>query len=305
MELYKQFRPDTFDKVVGNRAVVGSLKNSVAQGEVPHTILFSGPSGCGKTTLARILARELGCAPQDYNETNSANFRGIDSAREIITQMAYAPSGGKCRVWVMDECHKITDDAWNALLKPMEDTPDHVYFFLCTTNPEKLPKTIRTRCQPHDVQALSPEDIGKGILIPVCKARGIRPPMEILKLIATECMGSSRVALQTLEKVAGLPEDQMAEAAKTMISRESQVNQLCQLLLKKSKDWSEMATIIKGLTEEPESIRRAVLGYMNVVLLNSGNSRAYGIAGCFEKDYFTTGKTGLTMSCFDAMFGLG
>lgn len=298
MELYKKYRPETLDAVVGNGAVVAALK-SLDKDAVPHAILFTGPSGCGKTTLARILSGILGVAEADYREVDSGDFRGIDTIRDIRRQMAFAPMAGPCRMWVIDECHQLSNDAQNAFLKALEDTPTHVYFVLCTTNPEKLLKTIRTRCTTYELQALSPEVIGKELLMPVCRAEGKKPPLEVLKIISRDCLGSARAALVILDKVLGLPAEQMAAAAEQMAAQENQTIELCRLLLKKAP-WGVVSKTVKGLSDEPESIRRAVLGYMTSVLLGGGDVRAYNVMVSFERDYFATGRAGLVMSCYDA-----
>lgn len=116
--LYQAYRPRTFDEVVGNKEAIRTLESFIKRdiSEVPHAFLFSGPSGCGKTTLARILAKKLGCSDANFVEIDSADFRGIDTIREIRRQMRLAPvGGGSCRVWLIDECHKLTGDAQSAL----------------------------------------------------------------------------------------------------------------------------------------------------------------------------------------------
>src|SRR5690606_3369465 len=110
-------------------------------GDIPHAMLFTGPSGCGKTTLARILRVKLRCSDNDFQEINAADFRGIDSIRSMRQQVGAAPLGGDSRIWLIDEAHSMTADAQNAFLKLLEDTPRHVYFFLATTDPQKLKKT--------------------------------------------------------------------------------------------------------------------------------------------------------------------
>ena len=153
-ELYKRYRPRTLNGVLGNEATKSALSAYLEKGTLPHTLLFHGPSGCGKTTLARILAKQLNCSGPDFAEINCADFRGVDTARDIMRKMIIRPLKD-CRVWLIDECHKLTNDAQNALLKALEDTPEHVYFFLCTTEHKKLLKTIRTRCTEMPVDFLS------------------------------------------------------------------------------------------------------------------------------------------------------
>ena len=145
-ELYKKHRPKNLKRVFGQSVAIGTLKPLIEAKQVPHSLLLTGPSGCGKTTLARILVKELKCAKADFMEVNCADFRGIDTVRDIRTRMMQAPIGGDCRVWLIDEAHMLTSAAQTAFLKMLEDTPDHIYFFLATTHPQKLLKTIKTRC---------------------------------------------------------------------------------------------------------------------------------------------------------------
>ena len=158
-ELYKRFRPKSLDAVVGNGGTVAALQKFLKKGNLPHTILFKGPSGCGKTTLARILAKELGCGVLDLREYNSADFRGIDTIRDISRIMTNAPAAGNCRVFILDEAHQLSKDAQNAALKILEDTPKHVYFFICTTDPQKLIATIRSRCTEMPVDLLKLDEM--------------------------------------------------------------------------------------------------------------------------------------------------
>ncbi len=154
-ELYKKYRPKTLAGVVGNETTVNLLRNMLEKGTIPHTILLQGASGCGKTTLARILQRSLECSEIDFIELNCSDFRGVDTIRDIAKQMHFSPTGGKCRIWLLDEVHQMTKDAQNAALKILEDTPSHVYFLLCTTDPQKLISTIRNRCCQLSVEHLS------------------------------------------------------------------------------------------------------------------------------------------------------
>ena len=129
MELYRKYRPNALDEMVGNEATIKSLKKELENGS--HTFLMTGPAGCGKTTLARIMAKEVGAGPLSIHEINSAENRGIDTAREVMEQMRFNPSDGNAIVWIFDECHQWLAPVQNAFLKALEDTPAHCYFFLC------------------------------------------------------------------------------------------------------------------------------------------------------------------------------
>ena len=123
MDLYQKHRPVTLDDVVGQPVAVASVRQLLADGGVPHVLLFSGPSGCGKTTLARILQRELECSDLDWHEINSASFRGIDTVRQIQDDLIYRPVSGRSRIWLIDEAHQVTGTAQEAMLKILEDMP--------------------------------------------------------------------------------------------------------------------------------------------------------------------------------------
>ena len=148
--LHQLYRPESFDEVIGNEDTIERLK-AVLGNEIrrPHSYLLHGPAGCGKTTLGRIIAKEVGCKGMDFVELDSADFRGIQSVRGIRRQTAYAPMESECRVWLLDEAHALTNDAQTALLKALEEPPSHVYFILCTTMPEKLLPTLRSRCSQY------------------------------------------------------------------------------------------------------------------------------------------------------------
>ena len=147
MGLYQDQRPTTLDSMVGQQAAVSQLKNFLARKEVPHVLLFSGPSGVGKTTAARIIASSLADSCRiDQVEKNAASDNGIDMVRDIEAKMRLKPLSGGVRVYIIDEAHAISQQGQRALLKVMEDTPKHVYFIFCTSNPEKLEKPFLNRC---------------------------------------------------------------------------------------------------------------------------------------------------------------
>ena len=132
MSLYLQYRPIELSQLKGNADIVATLEGMLDnRTSCPHAFLLHGPTGCGKTTIGRIIASSLGCKDSDFTEVDSADFRGIDTIREIRKSSQFMPTHGDVRVWLIDECHKMTNDAQNALLKILEDTPTHIYFVLC------------------------------------------------------------------------------------------------------------------------------------------------------------------------------
>jgi DNA polymerase III gamma/tau subunit len=301
MSLSVKYRPKLLKEIVGNDNTIKSMRVLFERGDMPHTLLFTGPSGSGKTTLARIVAKFLKCSDWDFKEMNTADFRGIDSAREIVQQMNLNPLNGPCRVWLLDEAHQLTKDAQHALLKALEDCPAHVYFLLATTEPEKLLSTIKTRCVTFALRALNDKEMGLVIQHAV-EGEKQSVPKEVIDQIVLDSNGSARMALSILDKVIGMDEVEMLESAKQTAAETNEAINLCRALIGK-RPWKEVSTILQGLTQDPESVRRAVLGYASAVLLKSGQGQSFVVLDSFSKDFFTTGKAGLTMACYMAVNG--
>ncbi len=298
MELYKKYRPEKFKDVVGNRNVLLSLSGMIRDKTLPQVILFTGPAGCGKTTLARIIQNNLGCANMDKQEVNASSIRGIDSIRDLEQERYLSPIG-KSRVWILDEVHKWTSDAQSASLKLMEDTPTNVYFFLCTTNPEKLSRALRSRCTHVAVAGLSTAELVK-VLWRVCYAEKIEVDDDSLNLIAFASDGSARIALVYLDRLRQLKPDQWADSIAAGAEGAPGVIELCRALVAKHK-WKSIARLLADIKDEPESVRRMVLAYFNTVLLKSGSQSAYEVIQCFAEPFYNTGKAGLTASCWEAI----
>lgn len=300
--LHLDYRPTTLKEFEGNRTTVESLSTVMSrEKDIPHAFLFTGSSGCGKTTLGRIIKNMLGCSDADYKEMDSASVRGIDTIREIRNHTRLKPMSGKVRVWLLDECHKLTNDAQNALLKILEDTPTHVYFILCTTDPEKLLKTIKSRCMQFTVGPLSEKQMTR-LLTKITQKEGIDFPQEAYSYIHQNSLGHVRSALLILDKVIDLPASSIMKAIEQAQGDEAQVIELCRALLDKKK-WNMVAQILRGVQEttEPESVRHAVLGYMNSVLLKTDKAQAAQVIECFKNNFFDSGKAGLTQACYDSI----
>ena len=298
MSLYKKHRPRSFKSVLGNSETVEALKGMLDKNEVPHTLLFHGPTGCGKTTIARILAKELGCKGDDLAEVNSADFRGIDKIREIIKLSGFMPVEGTCRVWIIDECHKLTNDAQNAFLKILEDTPERVYFLLCTTDPNKLIKAIRGRSSECAVKPLNAGEMSR-LIKRVVKREGHDPIDEKLHdTIYDSSFGYPRNALQILEQVLSVSDDLREEIAERAAEELSESIELCRALIG-GKSWKIVREILTGLKDqEPESIRRHVIGYAQSVLLKSENDRAALVIEELFEPLYNIGFPGLVYACY-------
>lgn len=301
MNLYRKIRPDKWDDVVGNKANVDQLKSFISDENRPHCFLFTGDSGCGKTTLARILATELGVNELSLVEKNMADDRGIDGMREIIEKMRYKPVDGGNVVYMLDEFHMATKEAQSAMLKPFEDTPGHVYFMLCTTDPQKVLKTIKTRSTIIDVEPVEFKSLFR-YLLKVSKEEGFNVPNTILKKIA-ENSDSIRGAIVQLEQVCGISDEEEQLKLVSSISEEDpDVRELCQALLK--CNWKNCVSVLKTLRTnkmDSEKIRYAVLGYMTSVVLNGGNDIASFCLDIFGENTYDSKFAGIVSYCYEVI----
>lgn len=302
VELYRRHRPKNLDGILGQPEAVRSLRDFIVKKNVPHVILFVGHQGCGKTSMARILARELGCSKTDYCEINCAAVEGaIETVRSIQQRMGLAPIGGKCRVWVLDEIQSLSraSFAQQALLKMLEDTPDHCYFFLCTTDPGKILPTIKSRCTEIKVKPLS-DSVVKQLLTNVAKKESVELDDDLIEKITEVAEGSARKALVILNQVIGLPEKERVEAIQKADVKKQAI-ELARELINPRGDWKKCAAILKDLEDDPEGVRRMILAYANSVLLGGGGlmNRAYLILECFSSPVWEMGRPGLTRAAYE------
>jgi DNA polymerase-3 subunit gamma/tau len=301
MNLYLKHRPKSLNDIRGNKELVSSLSSMLEdRGRCPHSFLLTGPTGCGKTTIGRIIGESLNSRGNDFREIDSADFRGIDTIREIRKQSLYAPLESDCRVWLIDECHKMTNDAQNALLKILEDTPSHVYFILATTDPQKLLPTIKGRCISFQVNPLNDSEM-QNLLLHVVREEGEKLAKTVVEQIIQDSLGHPRNALQILDQVLRVPPDQRLETAKRSAQEQSESIELCRALLAR-KSWSVVNKILSGLKDqEAESIRRHVLGYAQSVLLKSDHAQAAIIIESFWEPFYDIGFPGLVFACYSSI----
>ena len=220
--LYTKYRPQTFEQVVGQKHVVETLKRAVVEGRTSHAYLFCGPRGTGKTTMARLLAKALMCEKgpgqlpdgtceqcrliaagehPDVAELDAASRTGVDNVREeILSRVNYAPTLGRCKVYIIDEVHMLTPAAFNALLKTLEEPPEHVVFIMCTTDPQKILATILSRVQRFDFHSIGSDEM-QAHLAYVCGEEGFTYDDAALELVVRHARGGMRDALTSLEQL--------------------------------------------------------------------------------------------------------
>lgn len=269
LSLYRKYRPNVFSDVVGQEHVEKTLVNAVIEGTVAHAYLFCGPRGTGKTTTARLLAKALLCEKgpnaepdgtcqqceeiargthPDVYELDAASRTGVDNVRdEIISRVNFAPTRGRYKIYIIDEVHMLSVAAFNALLKTLEEPPEHIVFVLCTTDPHKVPETIQSRCQRFDFRRFSIDEI-VGYLERICAGEGFEYEREALEYIAAKSAGGMRDATTALEQVAVYTDGKITLAQTTGLFGQLDVSGLFEIgALVARRDMGGCFTWVNGL----------------------------------------------------------
>ena len=304
--LYRTYRPSTFDEVAGQEHIVRTLKNALATGKLAHAYLFAGPRGTGKTTMAKLLAKALNCdegighqcnecknctaiiegTHPDVLELDAASNNGVDEIRDLIDKVKYGTILGRYRVYIIDEVHMLSTGAFNALLKTLEEPPEHVIFILATTEPHKILPTILSRCQRYDFTKLSDADI-KSRLKAVLEKEGVEYNEEAIDIIISLADGGMRDALSILDQVLAYSGNKLDTQDILDIfaleSKEEKIELLNSIINKDVSDvlsrinrYISLGTDIKRLTDDLLIILKDILIYQssrNVSCLESLNEQ--------------------------------
>lgn len=306
-ELHLKYRPSSWKEVLGQRPVVKSLKQVLDKG-LSRTFLLTGPSGMGKTTVARLIAKHVGCDPEEVLEIDGATNTGIDDMREVASRLNYVSIGGSPRCVIVDECHAISKASFQSLLKILEEPPPGVYWVLCTTEADRVPKQIKTRCTDYALRPVS-DSLLSDLLVHVRHEEKFTITDKGLGLIVEASEGSPRQVLVFLAKCARLQKSSSIRSVLEQSGEPAEVVDLCRALLGvasgRSVSWKRMAELVRNIKTPPETVRIIVLRYMNAVMLGGNESKAaaaMSVMSNFQEPFRDReGTAPLTMAC--AMVG--
>jgi DNA polymerase-3 subunit gamma/tau len=289
--LYRKWRPQTWDEVIGQQHVVNTLRNALAAGRVVHAYLFAGPRGTGKTTTARLLAKAVNCLDEDLPsrpcgkceycqavnqgrfldliEIDAASNTSVEDVRDLRDKINFSPNQGRYKVYIVDEVHMLSTAAFNALLKTLEEPPPHAIFVLATTEAHKIPATVLSRCQRHEFRRIPVVDI-VGLLKKMAQAEGIQTEPEALTLIARQSTGAMRDAISLLDQLASTGQVitlQMAQDVLGTAASQAVLDVVEALIDRKSADGLDHIHHALDAGSDPRQFARQIVDYLRDLLL--------------------------------------
>lgn len=285
-DLHLTYRPASLDEVIGQDAIVKSIRGLIEDEGLPHSFLFHGPSGVGKTTMARIIAKEVGCSKNNIMEFDAASHSGVDAVRELTSGLRYAGIGNSPnKIYIIDECHSLSKQAWQVLLKPIEEPMGHVYFVLCTTELSKVPKTIQTRCHSYGFKDASYDNL-IDLLESINDEEDFGIEDDLVQYIAKQSEGSYRQAIVNLSACRNATDKKEAAGILSTVADNKEVIDLCRLLIGGRSSFVEAVKIASSISKDggvqPESVRIIVLNYMAAVLMKNPNKDAEGVLSIMD-----------------------
>ncbi|MCE5312159.1 MAG: DNA polymerase III subunit gamma/tau [Nitrospiraceae bacterium] len=305
--LARKWRPQNFDDLIGQEPIARVLKNAISQGKTAHAYVFSGPRGVGKTSAARILAKALNCAEgpttepcgkcesclsisdgssMDVSEIDGASNTGVDNIRDLRERVRYAATGGRYKIYIIDEAHMLSISAFNALLKTLEEPPPHVIFVLATTEPKKIPATVLSRCQHLPFRRMTTQKV-KERLKHICKAEPIKITDPALEMIARAADGSMRDSLTILDQIASFSEDITETEVKDLlgITDTQTLSELTSAML--NGDTKKIVETISVLADSGADLKiftKDLLQFMRDLLISKITGGADGVLDLAEED---------------------
>jgi DNA polymerase-3 subunit gamma/tau len=267
--LTTKYRPNHWEEIFGQDAAISALTAALEKGS-SRSFLLSGPSGTGKTTLARIVARELGCKGRDLLELDAATYTGVEDVRGLQAAIQYLPFEGERRAIILDEAHRLSANAWDACLKSIEEPAPHLAWFICTTQLHKVPVTIKRRCLHIELQRVT-VDVLTELIVGIAQAEGLELPDGVADVCARNADGSPGRAVANLLKCQAVQSESEARKLCQEVADTEPVAKLCQLLMKGGgANYVPAVALLKDMKgTENESIRIAIVAYLTAVALNT------------------------------------
>jgi len=297
VSLHLKYRPKNWSEVLGNEATVASLQGQISNPDRAHFYLFIGERGTGKTTFARLLAQELGI--EQIEETNAANANGVDFARELEKRIVFRGFGGD-KMYILDECHRLTPEAQEILLKTvLEETPAHAYIVFATTDPQKLKATVRSRAAEYRVETPDKRELIK-YLKDIADKEQIQIDRQMLGKIVTAKDRNPRESLVLLNQMRGIDPAHQDELIVNHTEEEkAEVIQLAKLLVRPAP-WVDIAPVLAGITAPPEVVVQTVRTYTAKTLLKNKHNAAFNVLLSFQGYKPGDGLPGLVKASYEA-----